>query len=330
MAEIPGAQRVLPLRGARGVGGPQGQATSVPPTRMSLEDRLAAAVRRSLPLMPDSLATEIEQLLQPEALAVMAGVSAAWAISHFYGVGELADAVLLVVGWASMGGAAFGAARDLLGFVNKVRSAQTDSDLDDAAKLFAAVTVRLGSTAICALFFRARPKVYRGPAPALPLPPRSGSGLFYKPIVRNVPIRSRPGFITHGITEHYGDIRIDSRLLGDPSKYLHTLYHERVHQFLTPKFYPLRNVRVRIAIGGYQKSYILRYLEEALAEGVANLRMHGHGVIDAVTFPVKNQYVTVAKMASEVRGHLMGTVNVGGVIYKVLMTTGPHAVPDSR
>jgi hypothetical protein len=293
---------------------------------MSLEDRLATAVRRSLPLMPGSLATEIEELLQPEALAVMAGVCAAWAVSHFYGVGELADAVLLVVGWAAMGGSAFQAARELLGFVNRVRSARSDSDLDEAAKLFAAATVRLGSTAVSALFFRARPKIYRGPAPALPPPPRSGGGLFYKPILRNVPIRSRLGFITHGVTEHYGDIRIDSRLLGDPLKYLHTLYHERVHQFLTPKFYPLRNVRVRIAIGGYQQSYILRYLEEAIAQGVANLRMYGYGVIDAVTFPVKNQYVTVAKMALEVRGHVFGTINVGGLIYKVLTTSGPDAV----
>src|SRR3954452_20510009 len=45
-----------------------------------------------------------------------------------------------------MGGSAFQAARELLSFVSKVRSAQSDSDLDEAAKLFAAATVRLGST----------------------------------------------------------------------------------------------------------------------------------------------------------------------------------------
>ena len=133
-----------------------------------------------------------------------------------------------------------------------------------------------------------------------------------------------------GITDEFGDITINTRILNQPTTYSHTLLHEKVHQFLTPKFYPLREVRVQIATDGYRKSYLLRYLEEAFAQGYANLRVFGDGFIDALTFPVQNNYVTVAQMAIEVRGHLMGTINVGGILYQVFMVNGPEAVKGQK
>jgi hypothetical protein len=294
---------------------------------LSLEEKFGEAIRRSLPLMPAGVAAEVRELLEPEALAMMVAVSGAWAVSHFFGVGEIADGVLLVMGWAAAGGAAIGMGRDLLKAINLIRRARSDADLDAAARLFASVAVRMGATALSAIFFKGRPKIYGGPPPRIPAGPHGGSGLFYKPTVKTGLLAApAPGYVTLGITDEFGDITIHSSLLRDPAKYLHTLFHERVHQFLTPKLYPLRQVRVKLAIGGYTKSYILRYLEEALAQAVANLRMYRRGLLDAVTFPVKNGYCTVADMMTEVRGHLMGVINVSGMMYKVLFTSGPDAV----
>jgi hypothetical protein len=67
---------------------------------------------------------------------------------------------------------------------------------------------------------------------------------------------------------------------------------------------------------GYNRSYLLRYLEEALAQANALLRAKGlAGGVEAMRFPVKNGYVTVAKMRQEVAGLLLGPINVGGTMY---------------
>src|SRR5258708_5396961 len=119
---------------------------------------------------------------------------------------------------------------------------------------------------------------------------------------------------TKGITNQYGDIVIeDSLSLAEQQK---TLYHEQVHQFLTPKLYFLRNIRIQVALDGYNRSYVLRYLEEALAQSVAELRTRGiKGLPDGIRFPVKNGYVTVAKMGKEAVGILLGPINVAGNTY---------------
>src|SRR5207249_3265377 len=121
------------------------------------------------------------------------------------------------------------------------------------------------------------------------------------------------------LTTAYGDIIIDARLPRHVK--VETRYHERVHQFFTPKLYFLRDVRVTMNVEGYNRSYLLRYLEEVLAEGYALLRTQGGGFISAIKFPVKaGPYVTVAKMGEEARGLVLGTVNVGGLAYQVFVT----------
>lgn len=304
-------------------------AGAVPWHQMTMEQRLAEAIRRSLPHMPGTLATEVAQLFTPEAMALMTGVVAAWAASHFFGVGQIADVILLVAGVLAWGGSAMVIGMDVMKFVAKVKDTKSEADLDEAGKVFAGVVVRIGSTAVSAMFFKAKPKIYGGPPRAV-LPAPRFSGLSYKPTIKSAPLRSnRPGAILDGVTDPYGNITINLKHLNDPdpTRFLLTLYHEQVHQFLTPKFFLFRDIRIRINQGGYHRSYVLRYLEEALAEGYAQFRVHGfQQAIQAISFPTKNDYVTVALMGVEVRGHMMGTINVAGMSYQVLLTDGPEAV----
>src|SRR5204862_1949936 len=97
------------------------------------------------------------------------------------------------------------------------------------------------------------------------------------------------------------------------------LLHEKVHSFLSPKLSFLRDFRADLAIAAYQRSQVLRYIEEALAETVAQFQVNGiGGIIEGLRFPIANGYVTIGGMATEI---VIGTVVVGGVTYTVYATT---------
>jgi hypothetical protein len=138
--------------------------------------------------------------------------------------------------------------------------------------------------------------------------------LFYQPKIAKDPNLPANEF---GYTTMYGDIFISSKL--SPNEAQLTLIHEQVHSFLTPRLQIFRNIRIRISANSYSQSYILRYLEEALAETVSLVRGHGvSGLIGGLTFPVKNGYVTITKMGNEIAGIFMGPINIGGVVYKAI------------
>ena len=294
---------------------------------MSLEDKLLEAMRRSERYMPAELWAQVRQLMTPEAIAIMATVTTAWAISHFFGVGEIADAVLLVVGGVTLGFSCIEAGKEVVDFAITAKSATTDEDLERAARHFGRAVVLGGISLVMALFLRAKPKVmndmrFGGPA-TIPagLGPRNGR-FFYKPGVKVGSIPQRPGFFTKGTTNMYGDIVIESRL--SLAQQANVLLHEKVHTLLTPKFYPLRRVRVRLRNEGYNRSYLLRYLEEALAQSNTLLHTRGlGGAIEAICFPVENGYVTVAQMGKEASGFLLGPINVGGIAYQAFFSDRP-------
>jgi hypothetical protein len=271
--------------------------------------------------MPADVWAQIAPMLKPEALAVMAIVTVAWAVSQFFGVGEIADAVLLVVGGLTVGASAIDAGKEAVEFAVTAKGARTDAALEDAARHFGKAVTIGGVALITALFLRSKPKVlndmkFGGPVGRLSTGPRSGR-MFYRPTTTIAPIRQSPGFLTKGITTMWGDITIESRL--SKADQAATLLHEMVHSRLTPKLYFLREVRVRVAMEGYNRSYLLRYLEEALAQTVAELRTSGYqGLPAGISFPVKNGYVTLAKMGEEVAGVLLGPVNAASSTYRVL------------
>src|SRR6478609_4121555 len=84
---------------------------------LSVGDKLVEAAKRATPLLPHEMQAEFASLFSPGAIAVTAGVLAAWAASHLIGVGEVADFVVLLIGIGTIGWQAVGAARDLWNYV---------------------------------------------------------------------------------------------------------------------------------------------------------------------------------------------------------------------
>src|SRR4051812_10409187 len=80
---------------------------------LSTQDKIGESMRRSIPLLPAEAGQQVMAMLTPTALAVAAGTLIAWGVSHFFGVGEICDAILLVVGLASMGWGFFTGAEEL-------------------------------------------------------------------------------------------------------------------------------------------------------------------------------------------------------------------------
>ena len=71
--------------------------------RMSSTDKVGEAMRRSLPHMPADARGVVEGMIQPQSLAIIAGTLVVWAGSHFFGVGEIVDIILLAVGVVALG-----------------------------------------------------------------------------------------------------------------------------------------------------------------------------------------------------------------------------------
>ena len=125
-----------------------------------------------------------------------------------------------------------------------------------------------------------------------------------------------------GATTKYGDIFISSK--GSATDQQMALLHEKVHSFLTPKLQILREMRASLRINSYSQSYLLRYLEEALAETVAHVGVKGFSnIFEAITFPLKYDYVTITAMKAEVVGIFVGPITVSGVTYKVYIVSQP-------
>lgn len=283
---------------------------------MDVEAKLYVVIEKTIPLIPGEAGAYLRRMLEPEALAIMAGVVVIWALSHFVGIGEIVDVILFVVGAVAIGAAAFTAGQELGAFGLKTYRAEVEADLDAAATHLAKAIVLIGIEAVLALLLKKAPKAFRdqhmGPLGRYAAGPRSpGSRWFYKPGVRwdpNLP----PGVL--GETTPWGDIKLSTGLsAGDAVK---VARHEALHQMLTPRFYPLRRIRVYLSMHSYNRSYVLRYIEEMLAQTRAELLTEGiklESVFKGLKFPVANGYVTVGKMVSEVAGVFLGPVNVTGM-----------------
>jgi len=54
---------------------------------MPFQERLGETLRRSLPKLGPEARAQVESLLAPEALMIMAGVLLAWVVAHAFAVG---------------------------------------------------------------------------------------------------------------------------------------------------------------------------------------------------------------------------------------------------
>jgi hypothetical protein len=295
---------------------------------MSNQDKIGEAMKRSLPELPAEAQEVVKSLLSPLNLAIIAGTLVIWAGSHFFGVGELVDVILLAVGFVTIGIGVFSGAQELYAFATTAIDAKTENDLNRAAKHFAKAVSILGITTIAAILlktsvknvstrmktnvangktrFLIQPRINAGPAPPVGV----------KPTVTTVD--SLPNG-WRGTTDAWGNIKILRNQTVSRSK--ETRYHELVHRWFVPKLGPFRQIRADIAQSGYQKSALLRALEEALAEGVSQLRTNGLlAGLKAWRFPLDGGYVTVAQLYSE--GNVIGTITLGGTVFTVSISKG--------
>jgi hypothetical protein len=83
-----------------------------------------------------------------------------------------------------------------------------------------------------------------------------------------------------------------------------------------------RTFRVRLNMAGYTRSVILKYLEEALAESIAQVRVNGFSaLLEGISFPVQNGYMTIGQLGAE--GAAIGTIIVGAQQFVVNFVMGP-------
>lgn len=299
----------------------------------SITTKLELVVRKAALLLPGDAGQRLLALITPAALTTMATVTGLWAIAHFFGAGEVADVILLFVGIAALGGNALDAGKHLIAFGLATKSAKTEHDLDEAARHLAAAISIIGIDFTIAMLLQRKPKgtlsnSYGSEMPkftqAFPRPlPRNGRFAF-KPTTKF----TRDLFAGQGGTDPLGNVRIgrkfypDAKPVEEAIKQMRlTATHEWVHQLLKPKLYLLRKVRMYAMRSAYKRSYILRYLEEAFAEGLSRAKWNGISKEEFSStrkFPLGDNYqITLVDLAQEGRGVLMGPVTVGGAVFYV-------------
>jgi hypothetical protein len=167
-----------------------------------------------------------------------------------------------------------------------------------------------------AILARGRPQIYARVIVGSP-PPRGNELRLTRP-------NQLPGG-TLGQTDAYGGIVISrSQSLTEQRV---TLFHELVHRYFSPRTGPLRQLRAQLSMSAYSRSALLRYLEEVLAEGYSQLRVHGLAkALEAYRFPLTGGYVTISQLASE--AHAIGGITIGGILLRISISLG--RIPSNR
>lgn len=302
-----------------------------PIEKMTTLEKIGETIKRAIFLLPEDVGKELLALLDPVALAIVAGVLVVWAASHFFGVGEVVDVILIIVGVISLGPIAWKAGGHLIDYATTAVNAKNEEDLNIAARHLSEAIALIGVQVVMALLLKKAPKAFREPRnqmgsklsttltmETIGVPPETPGSIFYKPKTTIVD-SPFPAGKSGGVTNQWGDVTVMvSKVTNEAAA---ALIHEKVHRFFTAKlqmFPKLRQFRAVLKTNSYLKSYILRYLEEALAETIAQVRVNGwENLIVGLKFPLKEGYVTVAKMGTEALGILLGPINVSGMVFNV-------------
>ena len=125
-----------------------------PVASMDLLHRLMRAMEHAQEHMAPEIWEQVKELLSPESLAIMAAFIAA----QFVGVGEVADAIGLLLLAYKIGGDAVTVARDLKDFVVLVYRGRTDRELDSAGQHFAHAITLGGVDVLLALLAARGPR----------------------------------------------------------------------------------------------------------------------------------------------------------------------------
>jgi hypothetical protein len=121
---------------------------------MSVVERLARVLDLSEKHFAPEVWRMISSFVTPLNLEIMAGSLVLWAGSHLFGIGEIVDVLLLVIGAFTIGWSIWDVARDLYNFADYTINGTTDSDLERAAEAFAHAVVLAGVTVVMALLLR--------------------------------------------------------------------------------------------------------------------------------------------------------------------------------
>jgi hypothetical protein len=284
----------------------------------SSKEKIVAAMQRSKRYLPAAVGAQVDALLSPANIGLVVGTLTLWAGSHFFGVGEIVDVALLLVGALTIGWSIGSVLEDLVDFAQTAISAKGDEDIDKAARAFANAITTAGITAVTAILLRRSAKqiqATRGTSVTRvgrPVDPGlvaveedvQAGVLWRKPTIKGDP--NMPAGT--GETSAFGDVWYSTA--GKVTEQTLAKIHELVHSALSPRFRPLRRFRAQLAMSAYSRSALMTYLEEALAETVAQLRVNGlQGLMTGIKFPIANGYITLQQLACE--GAEIGTVVVG-------------------
>jgi hypothetical protein len=292
---------------------------------LPLEKKLEIVVRAAMSSsrVEREIKEQLGSLLHPANIAIMGSVVTVWVVSHFFVAGEVIDVIALFVAAVALGMTAATAADKLYRFAYYTYNAKSDADLDQAAEFLVEAVVLIGIEAVLAVLLYLVPKQpfrnpqlgrsARMPTKAQDLANRHGPSSW-----RHEPVEISVGVVddtaTLGKTDVFGDIWIANKKLimqfGDirifraltTDERAAIRFHEQVHQWLVPKLYPLRRLRVYLAQESYNRSYVLRYLEEALAETYSKVRMAGlnpDAIMEGIRFPVQNGYIRLENPAAQ-------------------------------
>ncbi len=121
---------------------------------MALEDRFVSVLQRTAPKLPGEVREEFAAMLDPATLAVIVGVLALWAGSHYVGVGFIVDILLVVVGIGFLGWQIWSVGNDFIAFLDLTYTARTEDDLEKAATHLANFIAVVGVAAFMALVAR--------------------------------------------------------------------------------------------------------------------------------------------------------------------------------
>ena len=128
---------------------PSDRAESV--VQMALNDRFEKVLYLTVPKLPGEIREEFAAILTPATVAITVGVLAAWAASHYFGVGFIVDIILIVGGIILVGWQVLSAATDLYDCIQITWSAKSTADLDRAATHLADFIAVVGVTVFMAL-----------------------------------------------------------------------------------------------------------------------------------------------------------------------------------
>jgi hypothetical protein len=296
-------------------------------TKMTTEGKIKFVVETAASRLPVAVGRQLLTLVEPKSLGIMAGVLIVWTGAQFFGAGEIADAAVLISGYVMLGGVGFQAARLLFECARLIIYPKDESDLVTAGAILAQVVSLIGVQGTLALLLTKPSGALKDEFFASPDNPKpfawrtfqdqpTNRWWGYKPATQGVRTMDAG---TGGTDVYSGDIEYSLR--GSETDRRLALAHEQVHQFLTPKLAVLRQLRTFLRAQGYNRSYLLRYIEEALAETIAQVRVKGltkGNLIEGVRFPIGEDYmVTVGDIKGEVRQIFLGPITVGGMTYQV-------------